>query len=179
MSYQILSFSTSPFTQARIYSLLCDTSADLPASVDGYSVGQGWTAKVIEDGTSYIANSSGSWIQQPSSNQFSNVYTKAEIDALFASQDAKIYGHDSVQVNLNDLSWTRSGGGMYYSELITTMQLTKIYALSLSGFANIRETDFIIPACNRTGGWNGFRLYANTNSFATGAWFTVSGIGEV
>ena len=62
MAYQILSFSTSPFTQARIYSLLCDTAADLPASVDGYSVGQGWTAKVIEDGTSYIANSSGAWI---------------------------------------------------------------------------------------------------------------------
>lgn len=82
MSYQILSFSTSPFTQNRIYSLLCDTAADLPASVDGYSVGQGWTAKVIEDGSSYIANAAGSWIQQPSSNTFQNVYTKAEADAI-------------------------------------------------------------------------------------------------
>lgn len=85
MSYQILGFSTSPFTQARIYSLLCDTAADLPASVDGYSVGQGWTAKVIEDGSSYIANSAGSWIQQPSSVFTSNYYTKAETEGRMSA----------------------------------------------------------------------------------------------
>lgn len=90
MSYQILSFSTSPFTQARLYSLLCDTASDLPASVEGYSVGQGWTAKVIEDGSSYIANAAGSWIQQPSSNQFSNVYTKAETDSIIQRVDLDI-----------------------------------------------------------------------------------------
>lgn len=178
MSYQILGFSTSPFTQNRIYSLLCDTAADLPASVDGYSVGQGWTAKVIEDGSSYIANAAGSWIQQPSSNQFSNVYTKAEIDALLAAQDAKIYVHDSVQVNLNEITWYRSGAGLYYSEVINTLQLSKVYAVNLSGFANIRDTDIITPAVNRTGGWVGFRFYANTGTFASGAWLTVSGIGE-
>lgn len=85
MEYQILSFSTSPFTQNRIYSLLCDTAADLPASVDGYSVGQGWTAKVIEDGSSYIANAAGSWIQQPSSVFTSNYYTKTETDGRLSA----------------------------------------------------------------------------------------------
>lgn len=87
MAYQILSFATSPFTQQRTYTILCDTSADLPATVDGYSVGQGWTAKVIEDGSSYIANAAGSWILQPSNNAFYNVYTKAEIDNMIAEID--------------------------------------------------------------------------------------------
>lgn len=85
MAYQILGFSTSPFTQNRIYSLLCDTAADLPASVDGYSVGQGWTAKIIEDGSSYIANSSGSWILQPNDYITGNYYTKTETDGLLSS----------------------------------------------------------------------------------------------
>ena len=84
MAYQILAYSTSQFTQNRIYSILCDTTSDLPASVDGYNVGQGWTAKIISDGSSYVANSSGNWVLQPSTNQFANVYTKAETDALLA-----------------------------------------------------------------------------------------------
>ena len=164
--------------QIRAY-IVADTAADLPANTTALTWLLGSYAKTVDTGDEYWIDSSGSWILQPSSNVFSNVYTKSETDALFAAQDAKIYGHDSVQVNLNDISWTRSGGGMYYSELITSIQLSKIYVLSLSGFANIRETDFITPACNRSGGWNGFRLYANTNAFASGAWVTVSGVGEV
>lgn len=82
MAYQILGYYTSQFTTNRVYSLLCDTTSDLPASVDGYNVGQGWTAKIISDGSSYVANSTGTWVLQPSTNQFANVYTKAETDAL-------------------------------------------------------------------------------------------------
>ena len=90
MAYQITSFSTSPFTNARIYSILCDTDADLPATVDGYSVSQGWTAKTV-DGKSYLANSSGTWVLQPPgiSLDLSGYYTSAETDTLLAGkQDA-------------------------------------------------------------------------------------------
>ena len=82
MAYQILAYYTSQFTGDKVYSLLCDTTADLPASVEGNNVGQGWTAKIIADGSDYIANSAGTWVLQPSTNQFANVYTKAETDAL-------------------------------------------------------------------------------------------------
>lgn len=161
--------------------IFIDDPSDLTGldNLDGIYFLQGSDALDISTGDHYLMTSSGSWILQPSSSAFSNVYTKAETDALFAAMDAKIYGHDSVQVNLNDITWYHSGAGLYYSEVITTMNLSKIYAVSLSGFANIRETDNIIPAVNRTGGWIGFRFYANTSSFASGAWLTVSGVGEV
>lgn len=132
MAYQILAFSTSPFTQERIYSLLCDTASDLPSSVDGYNVKQGWTAKIISDGSSYLANSSGTWVLQPSDNQFQNVYTKAETDALLAplsnqlDSDAKLLkelvdgGHknflkltDTSSTTSNRVSITYNGDGTY------------------------------------------------------------------
>lgn len=92
---------------------------------------------------------------------------------LYASQ----YTHDSIQVNLNDITWTQSGGGLYYSQTIQLPDIALLYSVCLSGFASLRATDFIQAACRRSGGWSGFVLYANTNSFNSGAWVTVSGIG--
>lgn len=88
MAYQILSFATSPFTQQRTYTILCDTSADLPATVDGYSVTQGFTAKIIEDGSTYIADSSGTWKKQPDGIQLdlTGYYTAAQTDSLLAAK---------------------------------------------------------------------------------------------
>lgn len=88
MAYQILSFATSPFTQQRTYTILCDTAADLPASVDGYSVAQGFTAKIIEDGSTYIADSSGTWKKQPDGIQLdlTGYYTAAQTDSLLAGK---------------------------------------------------------------------------------------------
>lgn len=163
-----------------VMSIFVDSAADLSGLVQYEDIHflLGSDALDVSTGNKYRMKSDGTWVLQPD-NMWQNVYTKQEIDAIIASQDAKIYGHDSVQVNLSDVTWTRSGGGLYYSSLITTMTLTKIYALSISGFANISDTDIITPACNRTGGWRGFRLYANKGTFASGAWITISGVGEV
>ena len=95
------------------------------------------------------------------------------LKTVYATQ----YVHDSVQVNLNDISWTQSGGGLYYSQTLTLPDISLLYSVCLSGFASLRATDIIQPACRRSGGWSGFVLYANTNSFNAGAWVTVSGIG--
>lgn len=89
MAYQILGFSTSPITQETVYSILCDTVNDLPTgtiSGNGYSgnITQGCSAKVVENGASYIANSSGQWVLQPSGQMWVNVYTKSEIDNLIS-----------------------------------------------------------------------------------------------
>ena len=88
MAYQILSFATSPFTQQRTYTILCDTTADLPATVDGYSVTQGFTAKIIEDGSTYIADTSGTWKKQPDGIQLdlTGYYTAAQTDSLLAGK---------------------------------------------------------------------------------------------
>lgn len=65
MAYQILGYVTSQFTGERTYSLLCDTSADLPASVDGYTVKQGWSATIV-NGDEYVSKTDGTWVKQPS-----------------------------------------------------------------------------------------------------------------
>lgn len=110
MAYQILGFATSPITQERTYSILCDTVSDLPSgtiSGSGYSgpITQGCTAKVIADGTNYIADSAGQWILQPSSNVFVNVYTKAETDALLAEyQPLLTFGTQTVRDSTDSLT---------------------------------------------------------------------------
>lgn len=160
----------------------CDTIADLPAmnyttTTSGtLSFAQGSKAHIIDTNTWYMLKSDGTWvIQPPESVQYT--YTKAEIDTMLSALESTIYVHDSIQVNLNDVSWTQSGGGLYYSQTITLPDINLLYSVCLSGFASLRATDVIQPACRRTAGWSGFVLYANTNSFNSGAWVTVSGIG--
>ena len=166
----------------RLAFIIADDAASLPTDTTDMIYVMGSEALTIDTGNKYIKNSSGSWILQPNS-MWQNVYTKQEIDAMITDVDADIsdlfanqYIHDSIQVNLNDITWARSGGGLYYSQAIQipNSPITKIYHATLSGFANIRETDNIIPAVRRSAGWSGFGLYANTGTFASGAWVTVS-----
>ena len=166
------------------FDLFIDSSADLSGLThfDSVKLAQGSKATDISTGDIYRMTSAGSWILQPQSI-FQNLYTKAEIDAMITDIDSDIsdlfagqYLHDSTQVNLSDVTWTRSGGGLYYSSTvqIPDSPISKIYHATLSGFANIRSTDVIIPAVRRSGGWGGFLLYANTGTFLSGAWVTVS-----
>lgn len=62
--------------------LLCDTSADLPArtGLTGYEIDMGSKAIVIEDNTEYRMNSAGNWFL--SGDTYVNVYTEQEIDTL-------------------------------------------------------------------------------------------------
>lgn len=156
--------------------LWADTAADLPPNTQDLVFIIGSFATAIDTGDTYKINSAGAWILQPNQNQFENVYTKSEIDAFLNPLTANQYLHNSTQVNLDAVTWTRSGGGLYYSSTveIPNSPITKIYHATLSGFANLRATDMIIPAVRRSGGWSGFLLYANTNSFLSGAWVTVS-----
>lgn len=181
-SYEIEYDGTHNVCRMEIYA---DTAADLSGldNLDGVYFLAGSEAYVIATGDKYMMNSSGAWILQPSANRFENVYTKSEIDSMITDIDTDIsdlfagqYLHDSVQVNLNDITWARSGGGLYYSPAIQIPDspISKIYHATLSGFANIRATDMIIPAVRRSAGWSGFGLYANTGTFLTGAWVTVS-----
>ena len=108
MAYQILSFATSPFTQQRTYTILCDTTADLPATVDGYSVTQGFTAKIIEDGSTYIADTSGTWKKQPDGIQLdlTGYYTAAQTDSLLAGITQAVLQSMISGVSKNKLAFT-------------------------------------------------------------------------
>ena len=160
-----------------LFKLVCDSAAELSSLThyDSIKIRIGSECTDIATGDKYL-KSSTAWILQPSANQFENVYTKTEMDAIINQITSAQYLHDSTQVNLNEVTWTRSGGGLYYSSVIQIPDspITKIYHATLSGFANIRATDMIIPAVRRSAGWSGFGLYANTGAFLPGAWVTVS-----
>lgn len=135
MAYQILGFSTSPITQETVYSILCDTVSDLPVgtiSGNGYSgnITQGCSAKIVENGASYIANSSGQWVLQPSGQMWVNVYTKSEIDNLISGyQPLLTFGNQTVRDGTDSLT-----SGAIWSSVWSQM-------LGLNTFANLAAGD--------------------------------------
>lgn len=136
MAFQITGYSTSPFTQQRVYSILCDTSADLPASVDGYAVAQGFSATIIEDGSEYVANSSGVWKLQPKSNQLdlTGYYTSAQTDTLLAGKQDSLTSAQIDAVNSgitsSDVVKIEINGSM------TDSNLEKDYNCRILGYAS-------------------------------------------
>ena len=79
----------------------CDTVADLPNRVQPNSTfDMGSEATVIETGDKYLMKSDGSWVKQPSS-EWSNVYTKSEIDDMITPiEDAVIDLIDTGNKNM-------------------------------------------------------------------------------
>lgn len=66
------------------FRLAVDTAADLSGLThyDSIKISGGSDALDISTGDTYIINSVGVWVRQPSANAWNNVYTKAETDAL-------------------------------------------------------------------------------------------------
>lgn len=79
------------------FSILADDATDLPSvadmttASDFYKPIMGSTAGVINDSSTYVLDSSGTWILQEKS-EFKNVYTKSETDAIIAGLDAPSVG---------------------------------------------------------------------------------------
>lgn len=150
MAYQILGFATSPITQERTYSILCDAVSDLPSgtiSGNGYtgSITQGCSAKIIADGSSYIADSSGQWILQPSGQMWVNVYTKSEVDTLISGyQPLLTFGTQTVRDSTDSLT-----SGAIWSSVWNQM-------LGLNTFTNLAAgddlNDFTTPGIYRCTG---------------------------
>ena len=67
-----------------IASITCDDVASLPANTQDLTFVLSSDAYIVADGSKYVMNSSGTWVLQPSDNEFQNVYTKTETDALLA-----------------------------------------------------------------------------------------------
>lgn len=69
-----------------IANVICDAQSDLPAAnaYTGYVLAMGCTAKVIADGTDWMLNSSGTWVQQPAGVQLdlTGYYTAAQVDSI-------------------------------------------------------------------------------------------------
>lgn len=85
--------------------LVADTAADLPANTHDLVFIIGSFATAIDTGDIYKINSAGAWILQPSANQFENVYTKAETDAIVNRIDSDI---TDVENDISDLHFALS-----------------------------------------------------------------------
>ena len=99
MSYYItginyLDKTTLYSPQGAMVAILCDAVADLPTksalgTASGYTPLMGTVANIIADGSTYIMNSSGTWVRQPMDGggmDPSDYYTKAETDAEIGAQ---------------------------------------------------------------------------------------------
>ena len=194
MAIQTLAYSTSPFTQERTYSLLCDTAADLPSGTyDDTTIGQGWTAKIVENGASYVSNSSGTWVLQPTSSMTINlpdVYSESEVDALLAPMQDDIDATNAVLPglidegaknllhvdgfsggNFNGLTYTINGDGSI------TISGTKTNPSAIS-YTNLRwkgsplyidefcDGNHILTGCPSGGGSSTYRIYAAKGTYA-------------
>lgn len=147
----------------------------------------GTSVRQYDDSITLSSNTSGSLLFTFKSGQiFDNMIIKPmvcltenwNVSQTFEPHYLKLV-QISFQVRFSDLTWTQSGSGLYYSSLVSVPGVTRIYSATISGFANLRATDSVVPACNRSGSWSGIRIYANTNSYNTGAWITVSCLGEI
>lgn len=89
MSYRIVDLMgewTSRQTGARtiMAEISADTANDLPTNTADLQYVLGSWARTVDTGDIYRINSSGVWVLQPSTNAWSNVYTKAELEKYLA-----------------------------------------------------------------------------------------------
>lgn len=175
--------------QVRAF-IVADTAADLPANTTALTWLLGSHAKTVDTGDEYWIDSSGSWILQPSSSAFSNVYTKAETDALLSPIDAAVNTQESSLANLIDTGGKNvlhidgfSGGnfnGLTYSvdsDGVVTISGNKTNP-SLISYTNLRfnnaplyidslcDGDHVLSGCPAGGSSTTFRLYAAKGSYA-------------
>lgn len=81
--------------------LFIDSAADLTGLThfDSIKLLQGSTAEDISTGDKYMMQTGGTWVLQPSSNVFSNVYTKAESDSLLANKQDSLTSAQISAIN--------------------------------------------------------------------------------
>lgn len=117
-SYEIEYDGTHNVCRMDVYA---DDSADLSGldNLDGVYFLAGSSAYVIATGETYMMNSSGTWILQPSNNAFDNVYTKAEMDSIINPMISDIDTQEKSLVNLIDT------GGKNFLKLTDTATTSK------------------------------------------------------
>lgn len=85
--------------------LYADTAADLTGvtTFDSIVLQSGSSAYDIETGDTYMLQSGGTWVKQPSNNAFANVYTKSEIDDIVTDIDGDILAVSNDVAKQNDV----------------------------------------------------------------------------
>lgn len=138
--------------------LFADTAADLTGvtTFDSIVLLAGSSALDISTGDLYRMQSDGTWILQPGTGAFSNVYTKAEIDTMLANYYTKTQSDDlyewiTVTISTDILpllfiadgspltTWTISGNGQQIGTPTPSAPITPDFVGTLDG------ADWTIP----------------------------------
>lgn len=151
--------------------VVCDAQSDLPAvnAYTGYVLAMGCTAKVIADGTDWMLNSGGTWVQQPAgvSLDLTGYYTSAQVDSIVNGlQPLLTFDPAPVSMSTNPVT----SGGVFAAlwSLTDIANGTDLDTLQTLGIYRCRTgtiTD-TLSHCPITGG-NGFRLVVNRTSHTT------------
>ena len=98
--------------------IACDTVSDLPAPAafpEGELV-MGSIAEIIDDGSEYKMDSSGTWHKQPAGSGGGDSYTKSETDDLIAGRIPYQYGEEIVAASAGDADLNNfTDTGTYHS----------------------------------------------------------------
>lgn len=119
--------------------IVCDDVSDLPSSTQvDWTFCMGSKAKVISNGKTYLLDSTGAWIEQPSDSAWVNVYTKSEMDAIIQDViDGQLTRGDifrGYQIVANTDVDTLTDYGCYYCSDGTTAATLSNCPITTSGF---------------------------------------------
>lgn len=193
MSYRVIDLMaefTDRTTGARsvMAEIAADTAADLPANTAQLTYILGSFATVVDTGDKYKINSSGVWQLQPGS-EWTNVYSKTEIDAIIQSvidgelKRSDIYRGYQITANTDMNDDTLYGNyGTYYCSDGATAATLQNSPITSSGFVMLnfstgnRVRLFLAVSANtprmfiqaRTGGtWRTIRQFAMLDEIPT------------
>lgn len=85
------------------------------------------------------------------------------------------YQVKTLNVNFNDLTFTQSIEGMYYSNEIAISGLTMLLSVMITGFVDIKGTDVITPIVSNDG--SKLRFISNVATFSTSARYSLQIFG--
>ena len=117
-----------------------DTENDLPAAVQtDYTIAYGSDGLAVDTGKKYILNGSNNWVEQPADNEWANVYTKTEVDSMFAALNiltkADLFRGEQIVAN-TDVN-TITNYGVYYCADGTTAATLSNCPITSTGFIMI------------------------------------------
>lgn len=180
-SYDIVFNGTD--NEAR-FDLFIDSAADLSGLtyIDSVKIAQGSKSTDISTGDIYRMTSGGSWIRQPSDNQFANVYTKTEIDDIIDRIDAldtkqtlalvhliNENGKNRVKISatsqtINGITWTINSDGTV-SASGTTGASSSYITLQVLAADYVFDGNYFLSGCPSGGSSSTYALYVARGSY--------------
>ena len=81
--------------------------------------------------------------------------------------DKNAFKKANIQVNLAQVTWTKTNGGIYYTNVdVSHVDYSMLLSFNYGGTWYVRETDMLFPSLSVSSTDERVLLFSNTNSFA-------------